>query len=104
MQLQPDDVHHVLEVIQSQSHLLSDEDLTVTLACTNLLEGCLATHPDCGTALADMLLPSVIKLLASPLLQGPSLEAVKQLLVTLAASGAENASFWKLRELLMGLP
>ena len=80
--------------------LVNDVDLAVTASALRLVETVVREQTRAVTAVCERILGPAVLLLQSPLFQGGVLDALQSLLAALAQSGAPEASFDRLLQML----
>lgn len=82
----------IYEVMNEMSPLINENDLHVSQLTLNLLTSISKTHKSCMASLHNEILPQILQLIQSPLLQGGALTALLELFQALVLTGLPSTA------------
>ncbi|XP_014662099.1 PREDICTED: cullin-associated NEDD8-dissociated protein 1-like [Priapulus caudatus] len=92
---------HMMENTMSElPPLVNESDLHISQLTLTLLTSLCAIHPSSMTNISDAILPEIMVLVRSPLLQGGALTALLELFRNLVATGLPQVAFRELLQML----
>lgn len=91
----------IYEVMNEMSPLINENDLHVSQLTLNLLTSISKTHKSCMASLHNEIMPQILQLIQSPLLQGGALTALLELFQALVLTGLPKHGFRDFLQLLI---